>query len=210
MDHPPQTDQAIVALACAGNPEHFGDLVLRYQERIYRFVRSIVWDSEAARDVTQVAFEKAFVALNAYDKNRPFKPWLFGIARNEAFSQLRAQRARPSVPFAALIDHTAEGAENQREPDVRDDAPDPAAQLAHKETTARVHAALARLDPRYRAVLTLFYLEDMPYSEIARTLSLRLNTVRTHLRRGKAALAEALAQEQRNFAARRRVAETAP
>jgi len=189
-----QSDEYVAVLARERNPEHFGDLVLRHQDRLLRFVRSIVWDEESARDVTQVAFEKAFVALNAYDQRRPFRAWLFGIARNEAFTHLRRARARPSVP---LTTDTAEL-------DVVDQRPGPDVQLAEQESASRLRAALAQLDPRYRAVLTLYYLEEMSYEEAARVLRLPLNTVRTHLRRGKQALAKLFKGEsdQRNFLAR--------
>lgn len=198
-----QSDEQVAALARERNPEHFGDLVLRYQERLLRFVRSIVWDEESARDVTQVAFEKAFVALNAYDERRPFRAWLFGIARNEAFTHLRRARARPSVPFSAVATDRSDG--DAAELDVADQRPDPSEQLAEQESASRLRAALVQLDPRYRAVLTLYYLEEMSYEEAARVLRLPLNTVRTHLRRGKRALADILEADQRNFLANRGV-----
>jgi RNA polymerase sigma-70 factor (ECF subfamily) len=208
-----QSDEQVAVLARERNPEHFGDLVLRYQDRLQRFVRSIVWDEESARDVAQVAFEKAFVALNAYDARKPFRPWLFGIARNEAFSHLRRTRARPSVPFSTLTADRQNEDGDAPQLDIADQRPGPDEQLVAQDSAGRLRAALVRLDPRYRAVLTLYYLEDMPYEEAARVLRLPLNTVRTHLRRGKRALAALLESEQRNFQARSRVPsvpETAP
>ena len=179
-----QSDEQIAILARERDPEYFGHLVLRYQDSLLRFVRSIVWDEESARDVTQVTFEKAFVALHAFDAQKSFKPWLYGIARNEAFSHLRRTKHHREIPFSRLATSDDESAPL----DVPDTNPPADLELARDETAQKLRRALAVIDARYRAVLTLFYLEDMAYEEIARVLRLPLNTVRTHLRRGKTAL----------------------
>jgi RNA polymerase sigma-70 factor (ECF subfamily) len=70
---------------------------------------------------------------------------------------------------------------------------DPQASLEHKETRRILEDALAQLDDQYRLTLTMLYFDDMKYSDIADILEIPLNTVKSHIRRGKERLREILA-----------------
>lgn len=187
-----ENDEKIVTLARTRNPEYFGDLVLRYQQRLFAFIRSIVNNQQTAEDLTQQSFEKAFVALNAFNTERSFKAWLFTIAKNEAFSYLRKQKKQRLLPLAEEL--TDQDGDTQAQV-VTDPAPLADKELIRSEEGQSIRQALKLLKPNYRAVLNLYYQQDMSYQEIAETLDLRLNTVRTHLRRAKAALAKILESE---------------
>lgn len=177
------SDEQIVIIARERDPEAFGELVKRHQTSLFRFVRSIVWEDESARDVTQSAFERAFVALHAFDARRSFRAWLFTIAKREAFSHLRQVRRHPVAPLETTEGETI---------DVPDQHTGPDEHLLQRESRERVRTGLQRLKPAYRSVLELYYVEELSYGEIAQHLHLPLNTVRTHLRRAKQALAQAL------------------
>jgi RNA polymerase sigma factor (sigma-70 family) len=185
---PDYTDEHIAELARQRNPEYFGDLVVRYQDRLFRFVRSIVSDPEAARDITQEAFERAFVALNAFDIRKSFKTWIFTIAKNQAFSYLRWHRNRKTVPLEI---ETSQG-ESTSEIEIPDMLPTANEQLIRRQDQEHVRMALQKIKPAYRAALTLFYLEEMSYQEISKLLGIGINTVRTNIRRAKIALAREL------------------
>ena len=183
---PDYTDEHIAELARQRNPEYFGDLVVRYQDRLYRFVGSIVSDPETARDITQESFERAFVALNAFDTRKSFKTWIFTIAKHRAFSYLRWHRNRRTISLDTL------DAEGEPIIDPKDNQPLASERLSRTQDRRAVRAALQKIKPAYRAALSLYYLEDMSYQEVAKTLGIRLNTVRTHLRRAKKALMQVL------------------
>ena len=190
---PDKADEEIVVLARTRNPEYFGDLVVRHQDKIFRFVRSIVFDEATAEDLAQQTFERAFVALNVFNPKKSFKTWLFTIAKNQALSHLRAQKLRRTASLDAPL--------STDEPDLTLGdtlvAPTqaPSDDLDRRDQATRVRAALKKIKPAYRAILALFYVEDLSYEEIARTLNLRLNTVRTNLRRAKMQLAKVLKNE---------------
>jgi RNA polymerase sigma-70 factor (ECF subfamily) len=185
-----QSDEQIVALARERNPEYFGDLVLRYQERIFRFLRGIVGNEQSAEDLTQQTFEKAFAALNAFNLEKKFKTWLYTIAKNEAFSYLRSQKIRRTISLdAENLDSETTLADT-----IPDPRPGPDTEMIRAADIARVKSGVQMLKPVYRAVLLLYYVDELPYQEIAEALKIPLNTVRTHIRRAKQALEKHLGE----------------
>ncbi len=190
---PDKSDEEIVALARTRNPEYFGDLVLRHQDKIFRFVRSLTFDPSAAEDLTQVTFERAFVALNTFNVEKKFTAWLFTIAKNQSFSYLRSQKNKRTIPLDAPL------SADQTELTLGDTIASPGAlpdeTMDRDQHISQVRAALKKIKPSYRGILSLFYLEELTYEEIAQTLGLRLNTVRTNLRRAKLQLAKILKNE---------------
>jgi len=187
-----KSDEQIVILARERNPEYFGDLVTRYQQRIFGFIRSIIRHDQVAEDLTQQAFEKAFTALNSFNAKLSFKTWLFTIAKNETFSYIRYQKRHKTVP---LVSQNSDGEEINLEETVPNKSLSPMDELSKKQDTSRLKKAFDQLKPKYKAVLSLYYLEDLSYKEIAQALNIRLNTVRTHIRRAKADLAEIISNE---------------
>jgi RNA polymerase sigma-70 factor (ECF subfamily) len=176
-------DAAIVAMALRDR-NAYGLLVARYEPPLARYVRRILGlHAEAAEDVLQEAFVKAYVNLNDYDPGRPFAPWIYRIARNEALSLLRRKRAEPQAiggeDGLALLSRMS-------------DDTDKGASLAQESTQALVVAAMSGLGPRYRDVLVLRFLEDRSYGDIADILELPQGTVATLIRRGLQRMKSAL------------------
>jgi RNA polymerase sigma-70 factor (ECF subfamily) len=152
-------------------PEAFGVLAGRYREPLSRFAFHYVRDRDTARDVVQDALLHAFKHRDSVERGRPFRPWLFAIARNASFSALRhRRRAAASVELCDTFASSAPGPE----------------ELALLDADARsVHYALATLPERYRTALQLYYLSHMRYREIAAALGIPIGTVKTHISRAK-------------------------
>ena len=129
-----------IARAQRGDVLAFSELVSRHQDRIYRFLARLTRSPDDALDLTQETFLNAYQALGRWRPQARFSTWLFQIARNLAFDQLRRSRR---VEFVTLEEEQASG--------IQDAGPTPEAAL---QTTQRLHAlerALAhagwRLDP---------------------------------------------------------------
>jgi len=170
-----QDDGALVARALR-DPNAYGAIVLRFEAVLKRYVRRLLGrHAQSAEDVLQDIFLKAYINLNDYDATRPLAPWLYRIAHNEAVSFLRKHGAQPRV-----IDGEDGRFILER---MRDEASTDAA--AHFDLAeSGVHAALIELDPRYRDILVLRYLEDKSYDEISDILQMPPGTVATRIRRG--------------------------
>ena len=188
-----QTDAALVASArLSAAPPHaaFGELIRRYQAMVYALTLSLVRPDDAD-DVTQEAFLRAFRNLDLLADPSRFGVWLRRITFGVAIDHVRADRARQSVPLSSL----ALGEEDEPEGALAMAATDPSPlqQLERDEVVARVIAALDRLPARYRVPLTLYHIDGLTHSKVARTLGVPEATVRSLVARARRKLARILA-----------------
>ena len=110
-------DTTLVERAQQGADEAFGQLVQRYQDRIYRLVRRIVGDAEA-EDALQETFLSAWRALPRFKGDAAFSTWIYRIATNAALMRLR--KRRPDVVSLDAPLRDADGAETMVAQEIRD------------------------------------------------------------------------------------------
>jgi len=151
----------------------FDDLVRESLPVVYRYLLRLVRDSELAQDLTQETFIKAWKHIRRFQTDKPFRPWVMRIARNCAFDALRR---KPVLPLDEAVANA-----------VPDLAPSPQQHAQQAEAANYVTRLLGRLSETEREVLTLHYLDELSVSEIADVLQLPFETVRTRLRRARAA-----------------------
>ncbi|MFO0899641.1 MAG: sigma-70 family RNA polymerase sigma factor [Pirellulales bacterium] len=175
-------DSQLIDRALAGQSAAFGELVLRYQDRLYNTLASTLGCAEEARDVAQEAFVQAYLKLETFQRNAAFYTWLYRIAFNVSVSRRRRQRPTQSV----------EAVREQAGEEPLDRAGAPADRLEQQERAAQVQAALAQLSEDHRTVLVLREIEGFCYETIAETLDVPVGTVRSRLRRARLQLREHL------------------
>ena len=184
---PPATDRELVAGAVDGDRAAFALLVERHQGRILALLERLTGCHEQARDLAQETFVSAFRKLSSFAHRSEFSTWLYRIACNHAAAVLRKRR-RPATVDAALPGGGLCGA---LEPAAT--GPGVSARLEQAELSARLSAALGRLDDRYREVVVLADMHDASYEEVAAALDIPLGTVRSRLHRGRLELRRLLA-----------------
>jgi RNA polymerase sigma-70 factor, ECF subfamily len=170
------SDDRQLAEAALHDKQAYAALVRRYETVLGRYVKRLLGrHGQSAEDVLQDIFIKAYVNLNDYDRSRPFSPWIYRIAHNEAISFLRKRSAEPQViageDALLILDRVADGE-------------DPGAAWQRTRTDNDIRKALSALDQRYRDVLVLRYLEEKSYDEIADILEIPPGTVATLINRG--------------------------
>ena len=165
-----------------GDSSAFPALLEAYRRPVYSYlVRGGV--AEADRDdIFQGIFLKIHSAANSYDPTRPLAPWLFTIVANTVRNHLRD---RP-IPFSQV--------QNEDPPEAPDPNPGPEHITTVRETLAWLEQALLALPPMQREVLLLTAIAGLRQQDVAQFLNLPLNTVKTHLRRARLALAAGLAE----------------
>ncbi len=169
---------------CRGDASAFPALLEAYRRPVYGYlVRSGV--AEADRDdIFQSIFLKVHAAAESYDPTRPLGPWLFTIVANTVRNHFRAQ----AVPITTVP---------RDDPLDPLDPPDPNPGPEHiaeiRETIAWLEEALLALPLAQREVLLLITIVGQRQQDVANSLNLPLNTVKTHLRRARLALAAGLA-----------------
>jgi RNA polymerase sigma-70 factor (ECF subfamily) len=159
-----RSDAALVGAASRGDEAALAELFRRHWPAAHRAAWLVVRDERAAEDIAQEAFVAAVRRLDAFDRRRPFAPWLHRIVVNRAIDHARARAARREVAGEAVPE--------PRAPEERSDAVG--------EATL---AALARLAPEQRAVVVLRHLLGYRPSEVAAMLDLPVGTVNSRLRR---------------------------
>ncbi len=167
---------ALVRRAQAGDQEAFDQLVELHTPHLYRVVRRMASDRSEAEAVVQEAWLRAWKARMSLPPESEVFPWLARIAVNVARDVWRKHRP---LDFSDT---------SQDELEAPGEEPGPETQVEATQELEWLKRAVADLKPEQRTVIALRYDAGMAYEDIARTLGLPVNTVRTHLHRAKAAL----------------------
>lgn len=178
-------DQFLIQECLAGRTEAFDQLVLKYQDRLYRTLVRILGSSDDARDAAQEGFTQAFFKLNTFRGTAAFYSWLFRIAYNAAITQKRKLKRS-----ATTIDPQENAAGNWLADPHPEHHPPEVAELTERKKI--VHQALNELQEEYRTPLILRELEGMSYGEIAELTEIPLGTVRSRIFRGRNELKQKL------------------
>ena len=173
---PPEEERELVERARARDARAFGTLVERYGARAHALALRVLHSPADAEEVTQDAFVRAWHALPRFRGDAAFSTWLYRIVSRLAFdraSVLRTRRARET------------GIESSSDLSPQALAGPGGADLVQRRA---LESCVASLPEVQRAVITLFYFEDRSVRDVARTLDLNENTVKTHLARARATL----------------------
>ncbi len=165
-----------------GSISAFEAILSRYERRIFNYIYHMVRERQNAEDLTQETFIKVYRHLHRFDADKSPSALIFKIATNTVYDFLRKQRRRQEV---FIIDDPESGFETI-------DPDDPYLTIGRIESAKILGSALEAIKPMYRSVLTLCYQEDLGYQEIADTLALPLNTVKTYIYRAKKELKKIL------------------
>lgn len=174
-------DQQLIDECLSGQTEAFGQLVVRYQDRLFNSLVNILGSADDARDVAQEAFVNAFEKLSTFRGHSAFYSWLFRIAMNAAVSSKRKTRRMSTSVDAARERSGAEPADARA--DIR-----PSHQLETAERQLLVQQALAELADDFRVVLVLKEMEGLRYEEIADVVGCPVGTVRSRIHRARSEL----------------------
>jgi RNA polymerase sigma-70 factor, ECF subfamily len=154
-------DAVLVRAACAGDRDAAAALFRRHWQPAWRVAYGITGRRAMADDIAADAFERAFGALNRFDRRRPFAPWLHRIVVNRALDLLRAERRLVGGELG----------------------PEPAAEPALESGDLELLEAVQSLPLQRRAVVILRYGVGMTPTEIGRALDLPIGTVNSRLAR---------------------------
>ena len=168
--------ERVLVLRCqTGDEAAFEELVRRYSPRLRFYLRKMLGDVHQADDALQDVLWDAYRGLPKLSDAGAFPCWVYRIARDRAYRELRRRR-----PPECAIDEMelVETAENDGE--------------FKSEDAEQIHAALDTLAAEHREALMLRFIEDMTYDEIARATGCAVGTVRSRIHYAKRALRRAI------------------
>lgn len=174
-------DDEIVALVRGGETGLYEMLMRRYNQRLFRVIRSVVTDEAEAEDVLQEAWVRGYEHLDQFEGRASFSTWITRIAFHEALSRVRKRkRWVPLENEEGEVITEADGRQKESET--------PEAQAMRSEMGEMLEAALDSLPETYRTVFMLREVEQLSTSETAECLELSEEAVKTRLHRSRALL----------------------
>lgn len=182
---PPSEEQAIIERAAKGETQAFNLLVLKYQDMAYSVAYRMLRDEDAAADVVQESFIKAFRALAGFQGGN-FRSWLMRIVANTCYDVLRTRQRRATDSLDDLpVDHDHIAS-------LVDHAESPEAYAERMELNQLIEAGIHTLPPDQRLVLVLCDIHGYAYEEIAEIAELPMGTVKSRISRARMRLRDYL------------------
>ena len=168
------SDEYLLELALQGDRACFGELIERWQRKIYAFICRYVGNSMDAQDLTQDTFTKAYTNLDRLADPARFPSWLYKIALNECRMRFRKERRAQSVPLPE-----EEGYPGR--PELAVETATPETQLAVQEEIEHVREAFKDLPEEQRAVILMKEYQGLKFHEISEILDIPLSTVKSRM-----------------------------
>jgi RNA polymerase sigma-70 factor, ECF subfamily len=180
-------DADTVARAQKGDLDAFEELLIRHNQRVYRTLVGILGNPDDARDAMQDTFLKVFQHLAGFEGRSKFSTWLVSIATNTGIQRLRERRPMESLDESSPDDETFRPRQVQAWID------DPEQLYSQAEMRSLIENGVLKLPVKYRMVLMLRDIQQLPIEEAASALGLGIPAVKARLLRGRLMLREALA-----------------
>jgi len=162
------TDETLVRRAKRGDTRAFAELVHRHQSSVYGLAYRFMGEAASAEDMAQEAFLKGFRLLKGFRGDCRFSTWMYRVTSSVCLTELARRRKRGEV---ALDGHVDRG--------YNDDS----AEIADRR--AIVRRCVEELPERYATIVTMYYLQQLPYDESAAAMQIPTGTLKTWMFRAR-------------------------
>jgi RNA polymerase sigma-70 factor (ECF subfamily) len=175
------SDEKIVKLIQGGEKEKFGEIIKRYQGRLFGYIKNLInKNNMEVEDVVEDSLISAYENLNGFDTSKKFSSWIYRIAHNKAIDYFKKKRI-----ISEEIDSRDEILETRNEKLIEE-------LEIEKERKIKVKKAIEGLELKYREVVLLYYFEEKSYEEISDILHIPVGNVGVLLFRAKIMLKKIL------------------
>ena len=194
------TDAELLARFSEGDETAFRDLVNRYKNGLYAFLKQFLNQQDMVEDAFQETFLQLFTSRDSFDTSRPLRPWLFTIAANKAKDALRKRQRTAAIPIGSIADSqemTFDDVLNS----LISDSTMPYEDLQKSETASLVGQIITDMPENLREILILAYFDKFSYKQMAQILSIPIGTVKSRLHTAVARFAKewkSTGREQKN------------
>ena len=174
------TDEELVSLVVAGQIDVFAGLYERFYSRVYRMAYGMTGQHQAAEDLVQDVFVRAYQKLKLFAGQSSFATWFYRLALNHCLNHCKSERKRLRLQTTDLVQTPAVPAKQMED------------RVLGKELQTEVHRALLSLKPRMRMIVILRDIEGLSYQEIADRMNCSMGTLASQLKRARTLLARKL------------------
>lgn len=172
-------EEWLVERAQRGDLDAFNSLIYSYQTPVYNLCLRMLGNREAAEDATQEAFLLSFRGIGRFQGGN-LRAWIYRIATNACYDELRRRSRRPSASLDALSE------DEERPFTPADDDPSPEDEALTAELRREIERGLLTLPEEQRAAVILCDVHGLTYEEIAEVMRTSLGTVKSRVSRGRA------------------------
>jgi len=170
-------DTELVRKAQADDDRAFGELVSRYESKVFSLALKMLRNPEDAEDVLQDTFLRAYRGIKSFQGTSTFSTWIYRITANSALMRLRKKQ----LPTVSIEDQE----ENETPVSVVDWTPGPVEQLLNSELRKVMEEAIEGLPPEFRQVFILRDVEELSNADVAEILDLSVAAVKSRLHRAR-------------------------
>jgi RNA polymerase sigma-70 factor (ECF subfamily) len=174
------TDGELLTQYSEGEEAAFNEIVNRYKNGLYAFLRMFLNRRELVEDVFQETFLQLFTSKDSFDTERPLRPWLFTIAANKAKDALRKWQRKNAIPIGTMTDSEDLSFDDILNSVTSDDTM-PYEELQKDETALRVRRIISDMPENLREILIFAYFNRFSYKQMAEILSIPIGTVKSRL-----------------------------
>lgn len=174
------SDAELLELYKQGQESAFQEIVSRYKNGLYTFLKQFLNRQELVEDVFQETFMQLFNSIESFDQSRPLRPWLFTIAANKAKDALRKWQRTAAVTIGSIAD-SQDISFDEMLNTITSDKTFPSDELEKSETSLRVAHILAEMPENLREIINLAYFNKFSYKQMADILSIPIGTVKSRL-----------------------------
>jgi len=174
------TDAELLDRYAAGEEDAFREIVNRYKNGLYAFLRRFLNRQDLVEDIFQETFLQLFTSRESFDTSRPLRPWLFTIAANKAKDALRKWQRTAAIPIGTMADSDDLSFEDVLNT-ITSNETMPYEQLEKDETALRIKQIIANIPENLREILLLAYFDRISYKQMADELRIPIGTVKSRL-----------------------------
>ncbi len=174
------TDAELLARFGEGDEAAFREIVNRYKNGLYAFLRQFLNYQDMVEDAFQETFLQLFTSRASFDTSRPLRPWLFTIAANKAKDALRKRQRTAAIPIGTIAESQEMSFDDVLNT-LTSDSTMPYEELQKSETASRVGQIITDMPENLREILILAYFDKFSYKQMAQILSIPIGTVKSRL-----------------------------
>jgi RNA polymerase sigma-70 factor, ECF subfamily len=174
------SDAELLARYGRGDEAAFCEIVSRYKNGLYAFLRHFLNRQDLVEDVFQETFLQLFTSRESFDDTRPLHPWLFTIAANKAKDALRKWQRTAAIPIGTIAEPEDLSFDDMLNT-LSADTTMPYEELERSETASQVEQIIANMPDNLREILILAYFNKFSYKQMSDILSIPIGTVKSRL-----------------------------
>ncbi len=173
-------EQDLLHRYVAGDKDAFQEIVTRYKDQLYAFLRRFLNQQQLVEEAFQETFLQLYKSRKTFEKDRPLRPWLFTIAANKARDTLRKQQRQDTISIGTMAEpsdlNVDDVLNSLKSYDIT-----PYDEAEKTEQAEKVRNIIENMPANLREILILAYFEQFSYKQMADILSIPIGTVKSRL-----------------------------